>query len=375
MKKKVLLTTTAMALIAAMTVSADVNFSGKFRQGYKFSWTGSDYTADAYRSSTASKKEGKLTFKINDADGLWSVSFGDLNGTLDSNDKLGATATINFSQALKAQKGIELPVGVVLGIGNTDNDTQLTAYDDVTGNEYYKFKNYAAGSVYTGDAIISYENLASVKLSVNPVNVSYGEGEDAVSYRPSMAVSAKISPVDGISATAGYAYRGFTYDQAGNTLSTEDYGFNGSALVDVAKFAGLDSSYKLSVSAYESYLSGTVTKTTSSGTSTGDGANQFAINVDGGVGDISAYAEFLIGTLDSDSTYAMNTCVTYSGIEDTSLDIYLDVADFDNFADTIAIGGDAAYTLGGATYNLNMEYDTASGDDTFSVTPKVTIYF
>lgn len=332
MEKKVMnkkfVATLALVLIVVVGLSAAPTFSGRFRQGYTFTFS-DPVTITEWK--TGSKEEAKLVFKFADENGLWTV---DLRGTgaMNSNDKWAANASIDLGKALTAAGVDTGKVTAVASIGNNTAVTVLSAYNDVTGNEDYKFKNNGAAST---SLTIGYDKLVKFQVAVDPTNADR-----------SVAVAALTEPVDGVKAGIAYAYNATT-DEGWNDTDA----INGSVDVNIAKLADLD--FSLGLSAFDTYLLD-VQK------------NYLAVNVNGGAGDVSAYVEFTL----YDTTKGLNTYVEYAGIENVGLDAYFNIADLSDVANNYTVGADVSYDLGGVSYNLNAEYG-----GTFSLTPYVVIYF
>jgi hypothetical protein len=398
MKKKVLLTTTAMALVAAMTVSADVNFSGSFDQGYKFAWKGDDLTVSNEEDLTPGDDNFEASMYVNfaDSDGLWSVDIGNQGKTGDapfdlfgSDNALRASATVSLTKALAADENITLPFDASFTIGNSGSDTALSAYNNVTGKNFYKLKAHGLNNV--SNVTVSYADpntnatLVTAKLAGGPI--SGGQ---------CLGISAIVNPIDGVSVSAGYAYghgksgyvTGYDYAKAEQgaeytTASTDadynsylastslayDYGFNGAATVDIAKLAQL-TGYTAKASVMDTYLN--------DGDDSDNNQNTVAVNVQGGAQDITGYVQFAMTSYkldDKDSQQSLWFGAAYSGIEKVGLDGYYRILKLSKVADNQVFGADATYTMGGITYKVNMEYATAKGDDTFSITPQIGLSY
>ena len=133
---KKILTILTVALLACSTVFAAVNLSGEFEGGYKFLFSDGEYSA----TTQDGKTEGKVTLKFTDDAGIWTVNVKGL-ATLDSGNALKANLSLNLA-ALMAANGVDLgDVSLALSLGANDKMTALSAYNDVTGDELYKFKN------------------------------------------------------------------------------------------------------------------------------------------------------------------------------------------------------------------------------------------
>mgnify|MGYP001396224958 CR=1 FL=1 len=359
MKKKFVLVLALVLLVASTAFAGDVKFSGRVRQGYVFRF----YTnGDAAKITSKRVKEGKLTFKVEDADGLWSLNFGDLNGTLDSNDKLAANASISLSKAME-KAGVDMKDwSIALGIGNTGADTGLRAYNDVNGNGYDKFKN---NGTYSADVTVGYGKMVSVKVSADPVTVK----NDTTENKRSFAVTALVTPVDGVKVAAGYGYNfvgGATTTAAPVTAKNAIYG---AVTVDIAKLASMKD-FNLKVSAWDQYAF----KDTSTTPET-EAKNWMQANIALGTAKVSGYVEYSI----FNKVQNLNVTANFNVVKNMGLDAYFDLGTM-NDADEMTwdIGGDVSYTFGGVVYSLNAEYDHAKkGSDkhSFALTPAVAISF
>ena len=347
MKKKFVLVLALVLLVASTAFAGDVKFSGRVRQGYVLTFTnGSDATITSQRA-----KEGKLALKVADADGLWALSFGgDLKETaLDSNDKFGATATINFSTAL-TKAGVDMKDWTVsMGIGNTGADTGLRAYNDVNGNGYDKIKN---NGKYSADVTVGYGKIASVKISADPTTTG----------QKSVAITALVTPVDGVKVAAGYAH-GFV---GGKATAAKD-GIGGAVTVDVAKLASMKD-FNLKVSAWDQY---TFKQTNPDK----DAANYMQANVALGVAKVDGWVEYSI----FDKTQNLNVQANFNLVKGMGLDAYFNLTTL-NDADKTKwnVGADVSYTFGGVAYSLNAEYNHMEKNNdkhTFALTPAVAISF
>ena len=67
-----------------------------------------------------------------------------------------------------------------------------------------------------------------------------------------------------------------------------------------------------------------------------------------------------------------SSLVNLNLVENLKLDVYFNIGNFAETADTYAVGGDVSYTISGVEFAGNLEY--AAGDG-FSITPKVIIAF
>ncbi len=325
--------TVALVLLVVVGLTAAPTFSGRFRQGFSFNFNQSGNTVTEWKD-----KEAKLVFKVADENGLWAISFGTLNGTsLDSNDKYEANATVSFSKAL-ALAGLDLgDFGISFSLGNMSAVTALSAYNDVTGNGYYKLKNNGVASGYVD---LNYGSWVQVRASIDPTDTGR-----------SGSVSTVVAPIDGVK--VGFAY-GYNMVSGIGSSVKDKHGINGSATVDIAALCDLD--FKLGLSFYDTYL-------------LESSKNYLAANINGGYGPVWAYSEFFM----FDGTMGLNNYVEFTGVENLGTDVYFNIANFTDVANTITVGGDVSYKIAGVTYAVNMEYGTAA--KTFSLTPYIVISF
>ena len=162
---KKILTILLVAILASATLFA-VDISGRFRAGYTFNFN------DGVTVTPWKAKEAKLTFKVSDDAGIWTINIKDFQDSLDSNDKLAANLSLNMA-ALLADNGVDLgDVSLSVSIGANSRMTALSAYNDVTGDELYKFKN---DGEYSTEIAVGYGDLIQTKIAVDPTwcNSSY----------------------------------------------------------------------------------------------------------------------------------------------------------------------------------------------------------
>ena len=345
---KKILTIALVAVLAATSLFAGVNFSGRFRQGYTFTFAdGQDPASAAWKTN-----EAKFVIKATDDDGIWTVGLKNY-GPLDSNDKWAANASVSLTKAL-AKAGVDMgDFGLAISLGNNSKMTALSAYNDPTGNEYFKLKNNGNESIQFA---ANYGSLVKFNVAFDPTN----DGGSTVA-------SALIAPVDGISVGAGYTYNGYFNDSfAPVDAEGSSLGFAGknmvgvSALVDVAKLADLD--FKLAVSAYDNIL---LEKDAN--------VNSFAANVSTGVDMVDGFVEFVMNNQKDNNKFGLNTCINFNLVDNLALDAYFNIGDFSDVSKSYNIGADASHDLAGVTFALNADY--AASDKAFSVTPKMIIVF
>ena len=346
---KKILTILLVAILASATLFA-VDISGRFRAGYTFNFN------DGVTVTPWKAKEAKLTFKVSDDAGIWTINIKDFQDSLDLNDKLAANLSLNMA-ALLADNGVDLgDVSLSVSIGANSRMTALSAYNDVTGDELYKLKN---DGEYSTEIAVGYGDLIQTKIAVDPTS-------DVTKKMP-LVISAMTTPVEGVSLSVGYAYNGYMYTAKatpwGKTEGAVDHGVTVATNVNVGTLAGLD--FDLGVTAYDNI--GFTGKNT---------YNNFAAAVYGGVDVVDAYFEFRMDNTKiadvADNVFGMKTQVNFNVVENLGLDVYLSASDFSAFGDSFAVGGDVSYTISGVEFAANMEYGAGAG---FSVTPKVIVVF
>ena len=352
---KKILTILLVAILASATLFA-VDISGRFRAGYTFNFN------DGVTVTPWKAKEAKLTFKVSDDAGIWTINIKDFQDSLDSNDKLAANLSLNMA-ALLADNGVDLgDVSLSVSIGANSRMTALSAYNDVTGDELYKLKN---DGEYSTEIAVGYGDLIQTKIAVDPTS-------DVTKKMP-LVISAMTTPVEGVSLSVGYAYNGYMYtakatpwvDSKGEptTEGVVDHGVTVATNVNVGTLAGLD--FDLGVTAYDNI-----------GFTGKDTYNNFAAAVYGGVDVVDAYFEFRMDNTKiadvATNVFGMKTQVNFNVVENLGLDVYLSASDFSDFGNSFAVGGDVSYTISGVEFAANMEYGAGAG---FSVTPKVIVVF
>ena len=344
---KKVLTVLLVVLLATTTVFAAMNVSGRFRTGYKFSFN-DGFTADGWKENA----EAKFTLKVSDDAGIWTVSLKDWGeGALDSDDKIKANLSLNFTNLLAAN-GVDLgDFDISASIGANGAMTALSAYNDVTGDEIYKVKNNGA---YSSELAVGYGDLIKAKINIDPT------------YEPTkkmpVALSVMSTPVSGVSVSAVYAYNGLIYQVDKDTKVVVDHAIGFAANADFAALFGLD--FQLGLAAYDNV-----------GLKDGGNVNTFAAAVYGGVDLVDAFFELRMNNelvKNGTSTFGMKSQVNLNLVENLGLDVYFNIGNFAETADTYAVGGDVSYTISGVEFAGNLEY--AAGDG-FSITPKVIIAF
>ena len=364
---KKILTILTVALLACTTVFAALNVSGEFEAGYKFSFK------DGFTAEPQDDQEGKVTLKISDDAGIWTVNMKALS-SLDSSNALKANLSLNVA-ALLAANGVDMgDLSLALSLGANDKLTALSAYNDVTGDAGFKFKNFSDGygkGGYATEVSVGYGDMIQAKFGIDPVH-------EPTSEMPIVA-SVMSAPVDGVKVSVAYSHNAAIYalGSDGNEVDVAN-AFGGA--VDLNIGALLDSDFALGVTVYDNFGWGGFTSSADSQKNgvavAGDTYNAFAAAVYGGVDVVDAFFELRMDNATiakkTTTTLGMKTQVNLNVVENLGLDVYLAASDFSDFGNTFAVGGDASYTISGVKFAANLEYGATAG---FSVTPKVVITF
>ena len=375
---KKILTILTVALLACSTVFAAVNLSGELEAGYKFSFK------DEFKAEPQDNAEGKVTVKISDDAGIWTVNVKALD-SLDSSNKLKANLSLNLA-ALMAANGVDLgDVSLALSFDENKKMTALSAYNDVTGDELYKFKN--AGK-YSTELAVGYGDLIQTKIAVDP----------KVGGKFALVASALTKPVDGVAASVAYAHNAWfaptqsldvTKEMKDQGITAVDgmYANNGVSIaadVNIGTLAGLD--FDLGVTVYDNIGFGVgynITgkfegkEQTVSEMNDDYKFNTFAAAVYGGVDFIDAFFEFRMDNMlpkegEGDTVCGMKSQVNFNVVENLGLDVYFNIGNFEAFDTTYSVGGDVSYTVSGVKFAANLDYAAVAG---FSITPKIVVTF
>ena len=366
---KKILTILLVAILASATLFA-VDISGRFRTGYVFSFKdGVTVTPWKGNDTDGAPGEAKLTVKISDDAGIWTINLKALNdGSLDSNDKLDANLSLNMA-ALLADNGVDLgDVSLSLSVGANSKMTALSAYNDVSGDELFKLKSNGS---YSTELAVGYGDLIQTKIAVDPTS--------AVTKEMPIVVSAMTTPVEGVSVSAGYTYNGYIamhqtwwktvqpddwdpskpFEPEDLSAHAVDHGVTVATDVNIGTLAGLD--FDLGVTAYDNI--GFIAK---------DTFNTFAAAVYGGVDVVDAYFEFRMDNTKIADVFGMKSQVNFNVVENLGLDVFFNIGNFEKVGDTFEVGGDVSYTVSGVEFAANLKYAGGAG---FSVTPKVIVEF
>ena len=347
---KKILTILLVVLLASTTLFA-VEFSGRFRAGYTFNF------GDKFSVSPWKTNEAKLKLTVSDDAGIWTINIKDVQGDLDSDDKLGANLSLDIA-ALLAANDVNLgDVSLAISIGANEKMTALSAYNDVTGDGGYKVKN---NGKYSSELAVGYGDLIKAKIALDPT----------VKEAPIVA-SLMSSPVSGLNVSVAYAHHGVIYtggsdDNAWNA----EHAFGAAMDLNIADLAGLD--FDLGLAAYDNVG---FNKVGTNNEYLKDDMNTFAASVYGGIDLVDAFFEF---RMDNDlandaTTLGMKTQVNFNVLENLGFDVYFAIGNFDAIDTTFKVGGDVSYTISGVEFAAQLEY--AGATQAFSVTPKVIVVF
>ena len=341
---KKVLTVLLVVLLATTTVFAAMNVSGRFRTGFN-----DGFAAEGWKENT----EAKFSLKVSDDAGIWTVNLKEW-GSLDSDDKIKANLSLNFTNLLAAN-GVDLgDFDISASIGANGAMTALSAYNDVTGDEIYKVKNNGA---YSSELAVGYGDLIKAKINIDPT------------YEPSkkmpVALSVMSTPVSGVSVSAVYAYNGLIYQVDKDTKVPADHVLGFAVNADFAALFGLD--FQLGLAAYDNvgfgyYVDANANDekaTEEKWVAQDKNVNTFAAAVYGGVDLVDAYFELRMNNQlwkDGESTFGMKSQVNLNLVENLKLDVYFNIDNFAETADTYAVGGDVSYTISGVEFAGNLEY-------------------
>ena len=367
---KKILTILTVALLACSTVFAALNVSGEFEAGYKFSFPNGDYTAESQDA-----KEGKFVLKVTDDANIWTINIKALD-KLDSSNKLDGNLALDLD-ALLAANGVDMgDVSLALSIGNNSAMTALSAYNDVTGDAGYKFKN---NGNYSTELAVGYGDYIQTKIAFDPVaTVKDLDGDVAKEGNGSLVLSAMTAPVDGVKVSLAYSRDAIIYAKGSDDNAIYAVNaFGGAVDLNVGALAGLD--FDLGVSVYDNYgWGGTRTKSEDAYSDLGKAYNALAATVYGGVDVVDAFVELRV---DSDinakavTAIGMKSQVNFNVVENLGLDVFFNIGNFDAFKSTYEVGGDVSYTLSGVKFAANLKYAGNTGNGVFSITPKVVVTF
>ena len=367
---KKILTILTVALLACTTVFAALNVSGEFEAGYKFSFKDGKYAAESQDA-----KEGKFVLKVTDDANIWTINIKALD-KLDSGNALDGNLALDLD-ALLAANGVDLgDVSLALSIGNNSAMTALSAYNDVTGDSGYKFKN---NGNYSTELAVGYGDYIQTKIAFDPRSAE--RDDDTGDVKPgtgngSLVISAMTAPIDGVKVSLAYSRDAIIYAKGSDDNGVKAPNAFGGA-VDLNIGALLNSDFALGVSVYDNYAWGN-TSSSMKGFVPGKAYNALAAAVYGGVDVVDAFVELRVDSnIDAKAvtTVGMKSQVNFNVVENLGLDVFFNIGDFDAFKTSYEVGGDVSYTLSGVKFAANLKYAGDEGNGVFSITPKVVVTF
>ena len=362
---KKILTILTVALLACTTVFAALNVSGEFEAGYKFSFEDGKYAAESQDA-----KEGKFVLKVTDDANIWTINIKALD-KLDSSNKLDGNLALDLD-ALLAANGVDMgDVSLALSIGNNSAMTALSAYNDVTGDAGYKFKN---NGNYSTELAVGYGDYIQTKIAFDPrANTRDNKGTVVEGTgNGSLVLSAMTAPVDGVKVSLAYSRDAIIYAKGSDDNAIYAVNaFGGAVDLNVGALAGLD--FDLGVGVADRINFGS------------EIANGLAAQVYGGVDVASGYVEYV---LDGDVS-RLHAGVDLNVVENMILNLYGGAGDFSAENGNWYVGGNVGYSVSGITFQLNLQYAagdymTSKGGDIaqgavkaegFSVTPMLKVNF
>ena len=391
--KKAIVLGAAMLLAGAAAFAADekakpaVVFSGFFRAGYTFKFEDGDFSGSIWKG-----KEERVNMHVKDSEGLWDVNIKSLS-SLDGDDKLDANGTVSLSKTLEKQ-GLDLNgISLKFTIGTKTNDAMLRAYDNVSGDDFDKYR--LVGDYVTAFTV-GYDKL-TVQIASDPITDNNNNA--------GVAVSAKYADSDlGFAVAAGYAHKGAGWTDDGDVANSEglmftsaakddatvyslqtDNGLAVSGNVNIAKLIKADK-FKLGAGVAFNYGFGDGTKTVQTTKTKGDLTTmRLVADVSGGIDMVDGFVEYAYEMADSDD-FALDKVdnqylkaqanLNFFADKGISLDVYFKDTDLDDFSDYWLAGGDVNYKLGGVKYTLKAEvYNDHKNDDNvaFTLSPRVRI--
>lgn len=364
--KKVLVSLLVLAL-AMSSVFAAVNFNGELVAGYNFNYDADGSGKWGYHVMGQDGDDSnttKLNLSFADENGLWKVT---TEGQMIADGRIPGDFAVDMLKLFD----VDSDLSVKLGLSVNDEQTVLRAYSNQSGNNYDRFRTDAPGLWTNVD--ISYANLVEVLIAGAPSLGSYENGDnpgiadksknnaDHLVGGGDFAVSAKVTPVDGLAMSAGYVLKGNGQNNTGT-----DGVVGGAVNVDVSALAGLD----FSLGASASYKYGFETK-----------QNVVAATVYGGVDVVDLAVEYAY--LSGSDEHYLYAGANFNVVENMLLDAYFGANNLTKFADTYFVGGDIGYTLKNVTFALGIEYAaTTVGNGAYnydynglSIVPKVSVSF
>ncbi len=365
---KKILTIALVAVLAATSVFAGVNFSGGIKTGYALTWNkDGDFAAYQYGSDKTDSNMAELDLAVADENGLWNAT---LNGavSLNGDDYISGSLTLDAAKILSAALDKDLPVSAKLSlVGPNNNVAGLRAYSNKSSNNYDRLRtDRDKFSSLKTNVVVAYEKLVQVQFAVAP-KLSGSSTVVEENYN-TIVTSVLFAPVDGVKASVDYGYNSdFKYKHA----------IAGAANVDISKLADLD--FTIGLAASDKY-----------GFNDSDNfKNIVAVEVYGNVKGIALNAEYALTTAKADAGDTTNTHGLHLGadfsalVENTKLDAYFGSKKLNEFSDNWYVGGDIGYKLSGITLNLGLEYNKGgqknvgsnAPKDSFVLVPSISVAF
>ena len=373
--KKVLVSLLVLALATAGAFAA-VNFSGELVTGYNLNIDkNGDFHGHVFGQDGTDTNTTKLNLGVADDNGVWTIG---IEGILVADGRVSGDITVDLMKLLAADSDISLKLGLAVN----DEQTVLRAYSNQSGNNFDRIRTAAPGLWASLD--FTFANLVEVKVAGSPATALVADGGDAVpsvgqigdvvelpegtkvpAIKPTgfkanggdVAVSALVTPLDGLKVSAGWVLYGDSQNSTG-----KDGAVTAAADVNVGSLVGLD--FDLGVAA--SYIYGI-----------GAENHVVAATVYGGVDAFDAYAEYAYNTVGEANYLVVGANVNV--VENMLLDFFVGANNLAEIGDTFFVGGDIGYTVSGVTFQLGVEYaagDAFSYDETgLSIVPQVKVAF
>lgn len=309
-----------IVLTTVFALSAAVNFSGGFKWELTVPVDGSPVSSIGYDDNEGSS--GGMGLNV-------TGDFYKLTFNKDFNDyTVWATGNLYIDKAL-AEIGVDMPVSLTVTAGNS-RVTAMNVYENPNSNYAGRIRIDNRDNLPVS-ASIGYKNIVTLLAgySFNDTPAS-GKLEDQVQ---NFIVSAKIAPVDGVSATVGWTnhdqwseYKGYT------TTQQSVLAFTGK--IDLDKLID-DLPIDLAISGAASIFDFEALDTT---------FGAAAVSV--GYEDASADVEYQY----NQGAHGIGTNIGYEGFGDVGLYAGLGSSDVSDFSDNLWYYVKAAYNLGGTTY-------------------------
>ena len=286
-------------------------------------------------NGTISDLEGRFSLEA-DSEGVLQVSYVGF-----ATQELPVSGRRDFRITLREDNKVLSEV-VVIGYGTQRKGDVTSSVGSVKSEDFITGAVNDAGQLIQG------------KIAIDPTKEPQKEMP--------IVLSVMSSPISGLSVSAAYAHNGLLFTENKDLKVPADHVLGFAVNADFAALFGLD--FQLGLAAYDNV-----------GLKDGGNVNTFAAAVYGGVDLVDAFFELRMNNelvKNGTSTFGMKSQVNLNLVENLGLDVYFNIANFAETADTYAVGGDVSYTISGVEFAGNLEY--AAGDG-FSITPKVIIAF